>query len=71
MNSAGALQAIVNILSTTNCDQMNQELQTIKMISTISGYLAITTICIFIGTIVLLDILDFCIFLIEGKKIKK
>jgi len=30
MNSAGALQAIVNILSTTNCDQMNQELQTIK-----------------------------------------
>jgi len=41
------------------------------MISTISGYLAITTICIFIGTIVLLDILDFCIFLIEGKEIKK
>ena len=54
-----------------NCDQLSQELQTVKMISDIASIIAYIAIAVFIGLIVSMDLMRFIQFLTSGPEPKK
>lgn len=54
-----------------NCETMSQDLQTAKLISNVSGYLAITVIVIFFGTFVCMDLSKLFMKTEKSKKKKK
>lgn len=54
-----------------NCEEISQELARIKLISNISGYLAITCIVVFLSFFVIMDISKFFAFLFDKDRLNK